>query len=245
MGKNASKKIAVIMYGPPGSGKSTQAELLAKKMDLFHFDTGKYLRDLFNNSKISSQELKNLGITRKEFEEEKKKNELGKLNLPYLVLKIVSGGIKHLAKLEESIILSGSPRTIFETFGKRDDGILKLLENLYGKGNIYIFSLQIPEKDSIERNSYRSVCSICGVSLLGQWSKANGQKLSCPICGGKIEHRRDDKKEIIIGRLKEYHERTEPIFKELKNHKYDVIKINGTLEPYKIHKKILNYFLID
>ncbi|MBI5401287.1 hypothetical protein HZB05_00445 [Candidatus Wolfebacteria bacterium] len=65
---------------------------------------------------------------------------------------------------------------------------------------------------------------------------------NCPFCGGKLKHRKDDKKEVILGRLREYHKMTESIFKELKRIKFKVIKINGVPAPYKIHQQIIKYF---
>ena len=65
---------------------------------------------------------------------------------------------------------------------------------------------------------------------------------NCPLCGDKIEHRSDDKKEIIVERLKEYRQMTLPVIKELEKRKYKVIKIDGTPAPYKIFNKILTYF---
>ncbi|KKP85420.1 MAG: Adenylate kinase, partial [Candidatus Nomurabacteria bacterium GW2011_GWA1_35_8] len=63
--------IAVILFGPPGSGKGTQAQLLADKLNLFHFDTGKYIRDILYNPKLKN----NAAIKR-----ERRLNESGQLN---------------------------------------------------------------------------------------------------------------------------------------------------------------------
>ncbi len=224
-----SGKIAVIIYGPPGSGKGTQAKLLADEFNLFHFDTGDYLRAMFYGHQKLTKEL----------QKEKKINEAGGLNTPSWVLKIVSQRINHLAELGQSIILSGSPRTLYEAFGdKAHGGIIKLLSKKYGRENVHVVILQIPENESIKRNSMRSSCSVCKTSFLSNISGIS----TCPICGGKIEHRKDDKKEIVTARLKEYHKRTEPIFSELRKNKYNVVKINGTPAPYKVHRQIVEYF---
>jgi len=61
----------------------------------------------------------------------------------------------------------------------------------------------------------------------------------CPFCAGPLKSRFDDKKEIIVERLKEYQRRTFPIIKELKRKKYKIININGYQLPYKIHQKII------
>lgn len=233
-------KIAVILYGPPGSGKGTQAKLLAEKLNLFPLDTGEYLRKILYDPKFKND---------KKIQFEKKINEAGKLNSPAWVLNVVKKRVKELAKLDQSVVFSGSPRTWYEAFGsaspglsakmrdKKDKSLLQILEKLYGKNNIFTFILQIPEKETLKRNSKRSVCSVCRASLM---AFASDFKI-CPFCGGKIEYRKDDKKEIIIERLKEYRERTKPIFNELKKKKYRVVEIDGTPAPYKIHQKLLSY----
>lgn len=241
MTKKINNKIAVIIYGPPGSGKSTQAELLAKKLEILHFDTGEFFRKVLYG--YGEKDLKNLGINGKELLRERKLNESGKLNTPEWVLKVVSKKIRELSKLNESVLLSGSPRTFLEAFGydmngreKNDSGLMEILNKEYGKKNINIFVLKIPERESVRRNLSRIVCSKCNVSFL----KKVGN--NCPICGGKVIHRKDDKKEIMVTRLKEYHGRTEPIFNELKKETYKINFVDGTLAPYKVHREILKYF---
>ena len=72
--------IAVIIYGPPGSGKGTQAQLLAEKFDLIHLDSGRYLREILYNPKFKKNKI---------IQRERKINEAGKLNTPSWVLKII------------------------------------------------------------------------------------------------------------------------------------------------------------
>jgi adenylate kinase len=239
----SNNKIAVIFYGAPGSGKTTQAKLLADKLNIFHFDTGDFLRKIIYNPKLAKN---------KEIQKERKLNEAGKLNVTSWVLSVVKKETERIANLNQSIVYSGSPRTMYESFSdKKHEGLFHFLENLYGKKNIKIFVVDIPESESIKRNSHRLVCSVCKVPLLSQSRRQSvgtptetSEKLNeCPICGGKIEHRKDDSKKIIVNRLKEYHNETEPIFNELKKQKYNVVKINGIPAPYKVHQKILEYFL--
>ena len=220
---------AVIIYGPPGSGKGTQAKLLADKFGLIHFDTGQYLRELLYNSKFCKDKI---------IQKELWLNKTGKLNTPSWILKIVSQRVKKIARLEQGVVFSGSPRTIFEAFGgKKRIGLMRLLEKLYNKENIFIFTLNISPKESIKRNTSRLFCSVCHTPIMAQKNKLN----NCPFCGGKLKYRIDDGKEIILARLKEYRERTLPIQKELKKCGYKIININGEPLPEKVHKKISSY----
>jgi len=224
-----------MIMGPQGSGKGTQAELLAKKFDLFHFDTGQYLRAILYDPASKNDKI---------IQRERKLNEAGILNTPSWILKIMVQAVKKLAALKKGIVFSGSPRTFYEAFGyeqgKRpknpQEGLLATLEKCYGKKNVYIFSLDIPLKDSIKRIIARLSCSVCGSPFMTQKYKIS----SCPFCGGKIIKRKDDNKESIMKRLDEYEKRTMPIFAELKKRKYKILKIDGAPAPYKIHKTIIS-----
>ncbi len=224
-----NNKIAVIMYGPQGAGKGTQAELLANKFNLYHFDTGDFLRKLLYDSKNKNN---------KEIRKERKINESGNLNTPRFVLNAVKKRTQELAKLGQSLVYSGSPRTWFEAFGDdKNKGLFTVLEKIYNRKNIYIFILKISEKESIKRTISRFMCSVCGTPLMAFYKSAR----FCPFCGGKIKQRKDDNLASIIERLKEYRERTQPIFKEFKKRKFKVIELGGAPAPYKIHQKILSY----
>ena len=223
--------IAIIIIGPPGSGKGTQAELLAKNSGLIHLDTGVYLEQVVYNSQFKNN---------KKIQRERKLFETGKLLTPSWVLEIVSQKIKELAKAKVGVVLSGSPRTLYEVIGDKNHlGVIKILEINYGKKNIFIFELKIPSIVSIKRNSGRLLCSVCGIPILSQASK-NSSK-NCPFCGGKLRKRVLDKPEIIKIRLKEYESRTKPIIEELKKRNYKIAAINGTPLPYKVHKKIIGF----
>lgn len=220
---------AVIVLGPPGSGKGTQAKLLAEKFGMFHFDTGDYLRHVFYDPKNGKN---------KEIQRQRRLNEAGELNSPAFVLKILTQQIKKLAKLSQSVILSGSPRTLFEAFGDEEHkGSMNVLKERYGKNNVFVFVLNISEEESIRRGVNRSLCSVCKSPFL---EVKNFKR--CPFCAGKIIRRKDDKKDVILERLKEYRERTEPIFKELKKQNYRLIEVNGAPPPYAIHRKIVSFF---
>ena len=219
--------MAVIFYGPPGSGKGTQAQLLADALHLFHFDSGDYLRRLLNDPEHKDDES---------IKRERELNEAGKLNTPSWVLDMVIRQVNELAQLGESVVFSGSPRTLYEAFGDGErTGLLAFLKEKYGKENVHIFSLKIPDETTMQRNSHRTICSVCKKPLL----EAEHAPSVCPFCGGAVEHRVDDTTEIIARRIKEYHERTEPIIAESVKQGYNVIELDGLPAPYKIHEAIM------
>jgi adenylate kinase len=229
-------KKTIIIFGPPGSGKGTQAQLLADKLHLFHFDTGKYIRDILYDPRFKNNA---------EIKRERQLNESGQLNTSSWVFKIVSKKIKEIDKINKGIVLSGSPRTFEEAFGssplaKSERGLMAILEKDYGKRNILIFVLKIPAKESIKRNVHRLVCSVCRTPVLNIEKFRNIDMSKCSFCGGKMQYRFDDKKEIILQRLKEYEKQSKPIIKEMRNRNFEVVSIDGTPLPYKIHQLLMN-----
>lgn len=218
-------KGAIIIFGPPGSGKGTQAELLARKFNFVHFDTGRYGENLLS----TAETLKDPILRR-----EKKNFDTGKLFTPSWTLQMVKQATKKIAQSGQSIVYSGSPRTIFEAFGdSRHQGLIALLNKLYGRKNILILKLNIPDKISIKRNSERWVCSVCGLPLL-----AKARIKNCAFCGGKMRKRSLDNPEVIKIRLKEYRSRTFPIFQNLKRQGYKIQGVDAQKLPYLIFQKI-------
>ncbi|MBI2595094.1 MAG: nucleoside monophosphate kinase [Candidatus Colwellbacteria bacterium] len=212
---------AILIMGPPGSGKGTQANLVARYFNLIHFDTGWHIEET-----IKKRDKKNRRIKR-EFKE-------GQLTNPAWVLDFVKKEIERIARAGFGVVLSGSPRSVFEAFGdKKNAGLMPYLVKLYGKKNIFIFNLVIPPEESLKRNSHRLICSTCGHSHILK------QKLrSCPFCGGKLVKRIQDKPSIIKVRLKVYRSQTRPVLKEFENHGFKVNKINGMPKPFQIFKTI-------
>lgn len=220
-------KKAVIIYGPPGAGKGTQAELLAKRFGFIHFDTGRYLETLLNSPEAESDP---------KLKEEKEKFDSGELNTPSWVLSIVKEATGKIGKAGMGIVYSGSPRTLFEAFGdEQNEGLLSVLTKIYGKENIHVVLLQIDEETSIKRNSSRVVCSVCGLPILAE----SGLK-KCAFCAGPAKIRSLDKPEIIKVRWKEYKERTFPIVDRMKKEGYEVHKIDGSPAPHEVHKKVMS-----
>jgi adenylate kinase len=229
-----NNKIGVILFGPQGSGKGTQAKLLADRFDLFHLDSGGYLRKILYDPELQ----KNKTIQR-----EKKLNEAGILNTESWIMKIFNKKLEEVIKLGKGIVTEGYPRRMPEVFGdKKTKGALAILEKGYGKKNVFIFILNIPEKESVKRLSGRFVCSVCKTPLISSklLHLGNIKFKNCPFCGGKVLHRVDDNKKAILVRLKQYREQTQPIYKELERKGYRVYKIDGRPMPYKIHETIMS-----
>ncbi len=228
-------KKAVIIYGPPGGGKGTQSELLVKKLGLINFDTGSYIESVVHDPKNKNN---------KEVQREREFFDNGSLNTPSWVLKVVKENVARIAESGFGVVLSGSPRTMYEAFGKGEgqpegekptEGLLSLLEKKYSRDNIFIFELVLPENNSVTRNAGRLLCSLCRLSVFG---KEYQNAKTCPFCGSPLFKRTLDKPEIIKKRLQQYRDRTQPILKELRKRKIKIIKIDATATPAKVFENI-------
>ncbi len=217
-------KRAVIIYGPPGSGKGTQANLLAWTKNFIHFDTGKYLEQV-----VHDPEKENAP----EIAEAKQQFDSGVLVTPAFVLKITAEKTREIAKSGFSIVFSGSPRTLFEAFGDdKNKGLIQVLEETYGKENIYPVFLEIDPEKAILRNKNRRICSLCSTAIL--YSDTHHLHKTCPLCGGELRRRTVDNPEVLETRIKEYEERTKPIVARLKERGYKIREVDGTPAPFEV-----------
>lgn len=228
--KNQKKEV-VILLGPPGSGKGTQGELLAEKFSLYYLETSKILEESFK--KAENGEYVKIEGKKYELSREKKLWETGVLCSPPFVSFLITKKIQELCREGKSLLLSGSPRTLFE--GQR---VVPLLKKLYGTKNIKIVLLEIKPQETIFRNSHRRICQLMRHPIL--YSKETQNLKHCPLDGSKLLKRKglDDPKSIKI-RLKEYEARTLPLVELFKKEKLSVRKINGSPAPSLVFENIL------
>lgn len=141
-----SKKIAIIILGRPGSGKDTQAELLAKKFGLVHIISSLVIR------KALSSRRKTLRLHGRIWNVEKQKQlqKNGALVSFHFVDALIRNEIKKVAARNQGLIMSASPRSKTEL--KEEWPMLK---KLYGEKNIFVFHVRISPKEVYIRNLKR------------------------------------------------------------------------------------------
>ncbi len=141
---------AVVFYGPPGSGKGTQAKLFLEKVgtDKFsHFDTGTFIEKMINDPEALKKPI---------VQKQRKLFLSGKLCSPEWVISIIDDPIRDFSNAKHGLIFSGSPRTPREAFGiSGKKGTVALLQRYYGLENIIVVWFNIPVAESVKRNSLR------------------------------------------------------------------------------------------
>jgi len=180
----------IILLGPPGGGKGTQARFITEKFGIPQISTGDMLRDAVTNKT-------DLGLKAKEY------MDAGKLVPDDLVIKIVEERLKR-DDCKDGFILDGFPRTLLQA-----EALDKILTRMSKKID-YVINIDVPAEDIVKRLTSRRICKKCGniYNLLSNPPKIDGK---CDICGGELYQREDDKEETVRRRLQVYKEDTEPL----------------------------------
>jgi len=225
------KKSVIIIIGPPGSGKGTQAELLANKLGCYYFETARILENIVMNA--AAEKFKIVEGKKYFFGEQKKKWETGKLMDSSIVTVWVNEKIQELANDNQNLVIAGSPRTLYEA-----EKVMPVLEKLYKKNNIKTIFFTLPEKESLFRNSHRRICELMRHPVL--FNKDTQNLKTCPLDGSKIiERKKLDDPETIKKRLRVYAEETIPVINYLKKHKFSVKNVSAKPAPSVIFANIL------
>jgi adenylate kinase len=212
----------VIFIGPPGGGKGTQADILAEESGFHHLESSKVIEAKFNAVPPGTDAT---------MDHEHELWKTGKLNTPELVRAWMLERIRELAARKTSIVLSGSPRTLFEA-----EGEMPVFEELYGPEHVHILHLKVDAEVSVARNSKRRICEANRhpIPNLPSYEKLT----TCPKDGSPLTTRALDDPSVIRVRLKEYAERTEPILEYLRTRGYTIIDIPGDNVIDAVHAHI-------
>lgn len=221
---------AILLFGPPGAGKGTQSELLASKFYFYNLDTSRVLEEKFKNAKPG--ETVDLGGKKFSVEDEAAKRHKGVLCSVEFTASLMNKRITEIHSLGKSLILSGSPRSMPEAAIE-----IPILEELYGKENITIFFLNLPEEQTIFRNSNRRICELMRHSILYIPENANLKR--CPLDGSRLIHRDLDNVETIKLRLEEYDQTTAPLEQFYREQGFEIKKIDANQYVENVFDDIL------
>lgn len=209
-----------VFFGPPGSGKGTQTDMLAKRLKLPVISPGELLR-------FEEDHQTRLGKT------VAKLIDSGRLVSDVVIEDMID---KRLGKKDakNGFILDGFPRD-----EKQAEFLAKKFKKITGKADkIYSFLIHISDSEVKKRLSGRRVCD-CGAAYHLKYNPPKIKNI-CDLCGAKIYVRHDDAPATMVKRLKLYHKETEIIMKHYKAIG-QIVKIDGRKKIQDIHKDILKY----
>lgn len=205
----------IILLGPPGCGKGTQAEIICKNFSIPHISTGDILRD---NVKRGTE----IGSKAKEY------MDSGRLVPDEIIISMMKGRFSE-NDCKNGFLLDGFPRTIAQA---------EALDDLLRQMRIsldHIINIDVPDEDIINRISKRLSCSNCG-EVYNLIYKKPKKEMTCDSCGLKLNQRDDDKEEVVRNRLDVYRKQTAPLIKYYK----DKIKnVDGRKNISEVTEEIL------
>lgn len=183
-----SEQTVVILLGPPGSGKGTQATQITKELAIPHISTGDILRENIRKDTPLGREAK-------------KYMDAGKLGPDELVLNMVKERIAQ-PDCARGYLLDGVPRTLAQA---------EFLETILNpNAKLVVISLDVSDEAIIKRMAGRLTCKQCG-AVYNKFFSPPKQEGVCDKCGGELYQRVDDKEDVVKERLRVYHSQTKPV----------------------------------
>jgi adenylate kinase len=181
----------LILLGPPGAGKGTQAQRLMAHFDIPQLSTGEMLRAAVAEGSELGKEAKTI-------------MEAGKLVPDALMIELISQRIG-LADCAKGFILDGFPRTTPQA---------EALDAMLAERGLKldkVISISVDEEALVERISGRFSCADCGTGYHDSFKTPKTEGVCDKCGGGNFERRKDDNRETVTARLATYHAQTAPI----------------------------------
>ncbi len=180
----------IILLGPPGAGKGTQAKKIAEHYSLPHISTGDILRENISNNT-------SLGLKAKSYMAK------GELVPDELLITIIRDRLSK-PDCSKGFLLDGYPRTVPQA-----DALQMILTESNKKLDV-VLNIDVDDEELVKRLSGRRVCASCCMSYHMIFNPPEEDEI-CDNCKGKLYQREDDKPEAIRNRLIVYKKQTQPL----------------------------------
>ncbi len=207
----------IILMGPPGAGKGTQAEMLAKEYSIPHISTG----DIFRNAIKEGTEM---GTKAKEYMDK------GALVPDEIVVGIMKERLQK-PDCQEGVLLDGFPRTV-----EQAEALDEVLQEL-GMNIDAVVNVEVPEEELVARLTGRRVCQKCGATYHVKHNPPKVRNI-CNHCGGELYQRSDDTIDTVKERLTVYNTQTMPII-EFYKRKGNYISVDGSKPISSVSEEII------
>ena len=202
----------VIMMGPPGAGKGTQATRFARERGLLKISTGDILREM-------AREGHPVAVAAKA------DVDAGKLVDDATMIAIVRDRLARPDAVK-GYVLDGFPRTVVQA--RALDQIMKERDN----GALIVVDVVVPEAELVRRLASRRICSKCGTN-----ADPFGAVTTCKKCGGELVQRTDDNSDVVLERLKVYQRQTKPVL-EFYRERSTFRVVNGAQPPERVAQEM-------
>jgi adenylate kinase len=209
-------ELNLILFGPPGAGKGTQAERLRADFQLPFISTGEMLR-------ANVKEGTDLG------KQAQKYMDAGELVPDDLILAMAAERLQD-DDAKDGFILDGFPRTL-----EQAKALEKQLSDL-GRRVTAALLIDVPDEEVIRRLSGRRVCVKAGHNYHVEFDPPKNDGV-CDQDGSRLVQRDDDKPDVVRNRLRVYHEQTEPLI-DYYDQQGVMRRIDGTRDPAEVHDHI-------
>jgi adenylate kinase len=209
----------LILLGPPGAGKGTQAKMLTERFDIPQISTGDILR-------AAVKDRTPMGVKAKSF------MDAGGLVPDDVVIGIVRERLQN-QDCAAGFILDGFPRTVAQA-----DALKETLHSL-GKDLDAVISLEVDTESLVERLTGRRTCRECGQGYHIKFDPPR-EAGRCDACCGELFQRDDDSEETIRKRLEVYHAQTSPLVAYYRNEDL-LLPVDGMQEIGTVQEKILSH----
>ena len=207
----------LVLLGPPGAGKGTQASAIVNEYKIPHISTGDMFRENINNNTDLGKEAK-------------KYMDQGNLVPDELVVSMVADRIKK-DDCKDGFLLDGFPRTLVQ--GEELDKVLSSL----GLKLDRVINLDLDESVVVERIIGRRICPECGATYHVKFNPPKEENI-CDKCSSKLLQREDDTKEVVEQRYRVYEEQTEPLIDYYEKQNL-IMNIDGSKDIDEISKDII------
>jgi adenylate kinase len=198
----------VIMMGPPGAGKGTQAGRFARERSLLKISTGDILREAIREKNPVALAAK-------------ARMDRGELVDDPTMIAIVKNRLMR-SDAERGFVLDGFPRTVAQA--QALDQIMSERNN----GPLIVVNVEVPQHELVRRLAMRRICVKCGNN-----ADPFGAADTCPKCGGSLEQRTDDNQDVVLERLNVYKRATTPVL-EYYRERPTFRVVNGAQSPDRV-----------